>query len=108
MYIVFTPWEKQGGYLTGVIDVTNKITGYRKAGHMGNSIGVGIPKEIVDALKIKAGDEFKVTADPNTNRITMIPVSKIPLSGGLTPEMEEIVEEIFEKYDETLKGLKER
>lgn len=88
--------------------MTNKITGSSKAGQLGNSIGVGIPKEIVDALEIKTGDEFKVTADPITNKITIIPVSKTPPSEGLTSEMEEFLEEFLEKYDETFKTLKDR
>lgn len=84
------------------------IRGYRKAGRMGNSIGIVIPREIVEAMNIKPGDEFEVTANPKEKVINITPVKKIPVGGGLTPEMEEILEDVFQRYEETFKNLKDR
>lgn len=75
---------------------------------MGNSLGVGIPKEVVDELNIKQGDEYEVTADPKTGVITARPVKKIVMGEGLTPEMKDELKDIFKRYDETLKNLKDR
>jgi antitoxin MazE len=83
------------------------LRGYRKAGRMGNSIGIGIPKEIVESMKINPGDEFEVAVTTD-NVITITPIKKVPVGGGLTPDMEEILEDIFERYDETFKNLKHR
>lgn len=37
------------------------LKGYRKAGRMGNSQGIGIPKEIAEKMH-QQGDEFEVAA----------------------------------------------
>ncbi|SFJ43669.1 antitoxin MazE [Thermoflavimicrobium dichotomicum] len=85
-----------------------EIKGYRKAGRMGNSLGIEIPKEIAEKLNIKAGDDFEVTANTETGEITIRHVKKIPLAGGLTPEMEKELEDIFKRYENTFKNLKDR
>ncbi|MFD1395624.1 hypothetical protein ACFQ40_07600 [Kroppenstedtia eburnea] len=40
------------------------LKGFGKVGNMGNSLGLGIPKDIVDKLNIKSGDEYEVSVDP--------------------------------------------
>lgn len=85
-----------------------QLKGYRKAGRMGSGMGIGIPKEIVDKLNIKPGDEYEVKADPETGVMVITPIKKIPMGAGLTPEMEEIIEDTFKKYDKTLRNLKDR
>lgn len=83
------------------------LKGYRKVGRMGNSLGIGIPKEIVEKMNIQPGDEYEVVADLSTHVISVRPVRKIPV-GGLTPEMKQELERIFERYDQTFKNLKDQ
>nr|WP_302104493.1 AbrB/MazE/SpoVT family DNA-binding domain-containing protein [Polycladomyces sp. WAk] len=75
---------------------------------MGNSLGIGIPKEIVEKLNIQPGDEFEVSADPSTGVITIRPVKKITLGEGLTPEMREELKDILKRYENTFRNLKDR
>lgn len=83
-----------------------EMKGYRKAGRMGNSVGIGIPKEIVDKLNINQGDEYEVTADTVSGVITAKPVKRVAMD--VNPEMMKKLDGFMEKYEETFKNLKDR
>ncbi|PTM56810.1 hypothetical protein [Desmospora activa] len=86
--------------------VTKKMAlkGYRKAGRMGNSLGLGIPKGIVDKLGVKSGDEYEITADPKTGVITSRPIQRL----GVDPQLLRDLDELIDEYGEALEKLKDK
>lgn len=88
--------------------MAKELRGYRKAGKMGNSIGIVIPKDIVEALGISAGDEFEVKANPQDKVITITPIKKVPMGGVSNEEIKEMLKDVFARYDNTFKNLKNR
>ncbi|HET7579307.1 MAG TPA: AbrB/MazE/SpoVT family DNA-binding domain-containing protein [Bacillales bacterium] len=77
----------------------------RKVVQMGNSLGVGIPKEVIDALKIRKGDQLEFDVDKD-GRIIVNHNRQLP--DDFDPEMIEMVRETFAEYDDVFKNLKDR
>jgi antitoxin MazE len=77
----------------------------RKVNKMGNSLGVGIPKSIIEALDLKKGDEIQFKISDN-DRIVM--EKKIRLEDKIDQELLEMVAETFREHDEVFKNLKDR
>jgi putative addiction module antidote len=68
-----------------------------KARPVGNSIGVTLPKEVADRLKIKNGDTLFLTESPEGYRLT-----------AYDPEFArqmEIAEDIMHRYRDALRQL---
>ncbi|WP_096438667.1 AbrB/MazE/SpoVT family DNA-binding domain-containing protein [Alteribacter populi] len=86
-----------------VMNVKNEEV--RKVSRMGNSLGVGIPKSIIDTLKLEKGDELQFTVDSN-NRIMLEKKNK--LEDRVDPELLEMLAETFEEHDEVFRNLKDR
>lgn len=82
----------------------NALKGYRKTGRMGNSLGLGIPKEIVNKLNIKFGDEYEVSVDPSSGIITAKPVKNLKVD----PKLLKDLDELFDEYGDALQGLKDK
>lgn len=78
----------------------------RKIGRMGNSMGIGIPKEEMKKINLNQGDECEVFADPEQNVIIIKPVQRIPHT--IRPEILRALEKTMQRYDEALKNLKDR
>ena len=83
-----------------VIIMNEKET--RKVAQMGNSLGIGLPKNIVDSLNIKRGDEIEFVVKENS--ITLSKKNK--LEDQLDVEMIKMLSETFEEHDEVFKRLK--
>jgi antitoxin MazE len=81
---------------------------FRIISRMGNSLGVGIPKEIVEMMKIKQGDEYEVIADIEQNQIILKPTQRVRLPENVRPEIVDALDEVFTKYDQVFKNLKHR
>lgn len=77
----------------------------RKVNRMGNSLGVGIPKSIIDALQLEKGDELAFSVD-NNNQITLR--KKRNLEDRVDPELLEMISETFEEHDDVFRNLKDR
>ena len=77
----------------------------RKVSRMGNSLGVGIPKSIIDALQLEKGDELAFSVD-NDNQITLR--KKRNLEDRVDPELLEMISETFEEHDDVFRNLKDR
>jgi bifunctional DNA-binding transcriptional regulator/antitoxin component of YhaV-PrlF toxin-antitoxin module len=60
---------------------------------------VTLPKEIVDAFKLKAGDELDVTVHPQTGAIVIRPGVRYFDEGKVTRRFEELAERVRERYD---------
>ncbi|MCP3029620.1 AbrB/MazE/SpoVT family DNA-binding domain-containing protein [Halobacillus sp. A5] len=76
----------------------------RKVVQTGNSLGVGLPKSIIDSLKIKRGDEIEF--DVKDNQIILN--KKRKWEEEVDTEMLEMLSETFEEHDEVFKNLKDR
>ncbi|MFB5664105.1 AbrB/MazE/SpoVT family DNA-binding domain-containing protein [Alteribacillus sp. HJP-4] len=87
----------------GVMNVKNEEV--RKVSRMGNSLGVGIPKSIIDTLKLKKGDEIQFNLDEN-NRIVL--EKKNRLEDRVDPELLEMLAETFEEHDDVFRNLRDR
>lgn len=74
----------------------------RKVSVFGNSLGVSIPKKVIDELEIKRGDEivFEVEED------YMILKRKKKLEDELDVEMLQMLQETFDEHNELFKRLK--
>ncbi|MCE7791702.1 AbrB/MazE/SpoVT family DNA-binding domain-containing protein [Salipaludibacillus sp. CUR1] len=77
----------------------------RKVNRMGNSLGIGIPKSIIDTLELKKGDELQFNLDEN-NRIVLEKKSK--LEDRVDPELLEMLAETFEEHDKVFRHLRDR
>ncbi|AOM84448.1 AbrB/MazE/SpoVT family DNA-binding domain-containing protein [Salisediminibacterium beveridgei] len=77
----------------------------RKVSRMGNSLGVGIPKSIIDALELEKGDELTFSVDGD-NRITL--QKKRDLKDRVDPELLEMLSETFEEHDDVFRNLRDR
>ncbi|GGA52050.1 hypothetical protein GCM10007416_26440 [Kroppenstedtia guangzhouensis] len=80
------------------------LRGFRKVGRMGNSLGLGIPKDIVDKINIKSGDEYEVSVDPQTGVITARPIKRL----GVDPQLLKDLEELMDEYGEAIRNLKDK
>ncbi|WP_176087363.1 MULTISPECIES: AbrB/MazE/SpoVT family DNA-binding domain-containing protein [Virgibacillus] len=74
----------------------------RKVSKLGNSLGVGIPKSMVDALNIRRGDELEFEVKENA----LVIKRKEKLEDQLEPEFLRMIQETMEEHDELFKRLK--
>ncbi len=74
----------------------------RKVSAFGNSLGVSIPKKVIDELNIKRGDEivFEVEED------YMILKRKTRIEDELDVEMLRMLQETFDEHNELFERLK--
>ncbi|MEW9675029.1 AbrB/MazE/SpoVT family DNA-binding domain-containing protein [Lentibacillus sp. L22] len=74
----------------------------RKVVPFGNSVGVGIPKKILETLNIHRGDEmeFEIRNDEIVMR------KKEKLEDQVDPEMLKMLQETFRDHNELLERLK--
>ncbi len=74
----------------------------RKVSRLGNSLGVGIPKSMVDALNIRRGDELEFELKENA----LVIKRKKKLEDQLEPEFLRMIQETMKEHDELFKRLK--
>lgn len=78
----------------------------RKINQQGNSLSVGIPKEVAELMGIDKGEDMEVIFDESTKEMKIRKVSRLP--EGVTPELLEVMEGVLRDYSEVFKNLKDR
>ncbi|MTH54251.1 AbrB/MazE/SpoVT family DNA-binding domain-containing protein [Bacillus mangrovi] len=78
----------------------------RKVFQQGNSLGVGIPNEVANAMGLKKGEEMEWIIKEETQELTLR--KKAGLPEGVSPEFLELLDGVLTDYDEALKNLKDR
>ena len=68
-----------------------------KARFVGNSLGVTLPREVVERLKIKSGDSVYLTESPDGYRLT-------PYNPDFSRQME-VAEQVMHRYRDALRQL---
>lgn len=76
----------------------------RKITKIGNSVGVTIPQEVLNHLKVKQGDDVKFILEKDGSVSIKKPVNM----DFLDQEFLEGLEDLFENYDDTLRNLSDR
>lgn len=77
----------------------------RKVTKIGNSLGVTMT-EIFKKLGIDQGDTVKISL--KGDEIIIKKDKKLEIPKGISPDFFDVVNDIIEEYDETLRGLKDR
>ena len=71
---------------------------------IGNSYGVILPKEVIDATRMKVGDEVEIDPFPENLSIT-IRSSKSPYKTNITPEFKQWLDDFVKRNHSLLKTL---
>lgn len=69
----------------------------RKIIQTGTSLAVTLPKDIVDQLRLKKGDEVEVTAHPVTGTITVRPPVRYAEDGEVTTRFQKRTAELLKR-----------
>lgn len=81
----------------------------RKVTWIGNSLGVTLPQEVLDHIKVKHGDEIKFVLEPD-GKVTI--KKYVPVNFDVLDEFDrdflEGVKDLFDNYDNTLRRLADR
>lgn len=81
----------------------------RKITKIGNSLGVTLPKEVLEHIKISQGDNvtFKLEGD---GQVTIKKEEKIDMSGikEIDQDFVDGLNNLFDNYDDALKNLADR
>ncbi|MEK6580759.1 MAG: AbrB/MazE/SpoVT family DNA-binding domain-containing protein [Nitrospirota bacterium] len=78
---------------------------HRKICSIGNSRGVSIPVEVMDALNLDIGTEVDVKLDETKTRIVIEPLKKKKYPKGIDKEFVSQVNEFIARYEPALKEL---
>ncbi|MED3648610.1 AbrB/MazE/SpoVT family DNA-binding domain-containing protein [Halalkalibacterium halodurans] len=79
----------------------------RRINQVGNSLSVGIPKDITKALQMNKGDEIEVSFDEERGEIVMKKVNR-SIPNGVRPEVLQAMNRAIGKYDNALRNLRDR
>lgn len=79
---------------------------HRKISKIGNSYGVTIPSALLDQVKWQLGDSVELRVVDG--KIVIHKERRVVLPDGISEDFFEGVQETFERYDSTIKGLIER
>jgi antitoxin component of MazEF toxin-antitoxin module len=77
----------------------------RKVVRTGSSLAITLPREVVDAFKLKAGDDVDVSVHPQTGAIVVRPGIKYFEDGKVTPRFREMSRRILARYDKAFEEL---
>jgi antitoxin component of MazEF toxin-antitoxin module len=77
----------------------------RKLVHIGSSLAVTLPAEVVQEFKLKKGQAVDVSVHPVTGAVTIRPGVKYYENGKVTRNFREKAEEIRQRYDEAFRRL---
>jgi antitoxin component of MazEF toxin-antitoxin module len=77
----------------------------RKLVHIGSSLAVTLPAEVVQDFKLKKGQSVDVSVHPRTGAVTIRPGIRYFDDGKVTRRFREKAEEIRRKYDKTFRRL---
>lgn len=79
----------------------------RRINQVGNSLSVGIPKDVTKAMNINKGDEIEVIFDEERDEIIMKKVNRA-IPAGVRPEVLQAMNRAISKYDNALRNLRNR
>lgn len=79
----------------------------RKLVHIGSSLAVTLPAEVVQDFKLKKGQSVDVSVHPLTGAVTIRPGIRYYENGKVTRRFREKAEEIRRRYDEAFRRLAE-
>jgi putative addiction module antidote len=79
----------------------------RKIVQTGSSLAVTLPKDIVDQLGLKKGDEVEVTAHPLNGTIVIRPPIQYFENGKVTKRFTELADKVLRRYDKAFRKLAE-
>jgi antitoxin component of MazEF toxin-antitoxin module len=77
----------------------------RKLVHIGSSLAVTLPAEVVQEFRLKKGQAVDVTVHPVTGAVTIRPGIRYYENGKVTRRFREKAEEIRLRYDEAFRLL---
>jgi antitoxin component of MazEF toxin-antitoxin module len=77
----------------------------RKLVHIGSSLAVTLPAEVVQDFKLKKGQSVDVSVHPLTGAVTIRPGIRYYENGKVTRRFREKAEEIRRRYDEAFRRL---
>ena len=70
----------------------------------GNSTVISLPKELLDAIGLKNGENVSIELDKQNNRLVISAVKK-PMAAGVNEEFAKQVNAFIEKYRPALEEL---
>ncbi len=79
----------------------------RKIVQTGSSLAVTLPKDIVERLGLKKGDEVEVSAHPLNGTIVVRPPVRYFEGGKVTKKFTALSNDILRRYDAAFKKLSE-
>jgi len=81
----------------------------RKIVRIGNSLGITLPQEVLDHLKVKQGDEIKLQLEKD-GTVSFKRQKKLNYDAldGIDQDFLDGMQELFENYDQMLKNLVDR
>lgn len=77
----------------------------RKVVKTGSSLAVTLPREVVDAFGLEAGDEVDVSVHPQTSAVTIRPGIKYVEDGRVTKRFKAESRRVLDRYDEAFAEL---
>jgi putative addiction module antidote len=77
----------------------------RKIVQTGSSLAVTLPREVVDALKLKKGDEVEVAVHPQTGAIVIRAGVRYFDDGKVTKRFKDASRRVLDKYDAAFREL---
>jgi antitoxin MazE len=79
----------------------------RRVTKFGNSLGVTMT-EALKQIGLELGDTVQIDVRQVDGEIVIKKATKVALPTGISSEFVEILSQVMEQYDDTLKGLKDR
>lgn len=81
----------------------------RKITRIGNSLGVTLPQDVLNHLKVKQGDEikFKLEDDGRVSVQKFTPLN-VDVLKDIDQDFLDGLQDLFENYDDTLRNLADR
>lgn len=79
----------------------------RRIVRTGSSLAVTLPKDIVDRLGLKKGDEVEVSAHPVNGTIVVRPPIRYFDKGRVTPRFKTAAKSVMRRYDRAFRKLAE-
>jgi putative addiction module antidote len=79
----------------------------RKIVQTGSSLAVTLPKDIVDQLGLKRGDEVEVSAHPLNGTIVVRTPVRYFDDGKVTPRFKDVARGVMRRYEKAFRKLAE-
>ena len=77
----------------------------RKVVRTGSSLAVTLPREVVTAFRLKAGDDVEVSVHPQTGAIVVRPGIRHFDNGKVTARFKAAARRVLERYDDAFAEL---